>query len=110
MSDQSPASDTPTPQPTGAPSEPTSSPRSLTGHTRIKAAWVAVIIGVIVLGLDLVFVIQNKQSVEVSFFTGSLKMPLGVALLLATVVGVLLAAIVGTLRIFQLRHRLHKSK
>jgi uncharacterized integral membrane protein len=71
---------------------------------------VGVIIGVIVLGLDLVFIIQNSQSVRVSFFTGGLNIPLGVALLLATVVGVLLAAIVGTLRILQLRHRLHKSK
>jgi uncharacterized integral membrane protein len=71
---------------------------------------VGVIIGVIVLGLDLVFIIQNSQSVRVSFFTGGLNMPLGVALLLATIVGVLLAAIVGTRRILQLRHRLHKSK
>jgi uncharacterized integral membrane protein len=37
-------------------------------------------------------------------------MPLGVALLLAAAGGVLLAVIVGSLRIWQLRHRLRQSR
>jgi uncharacterized integral membrane protein len=65
---------------------------------------------VVVLVLDLVFIIQNSQSVKVSFFTGSVKMPLGVALLLAAVGGVLLAGIVALLRLWQLRRRPHESK
>jgi len=71
---------------------------------------VGVIIGVVVLVFLLAFIIQNSQSVKVSFFTVSGNMPLGVALLLAAVGGVLLAGIVASLRIWQLRHRLHKSK
>jgi uncharacterized integral membrane protein len=114
MSDESPASDTPTSQPaealSGPPNTTTPSPGSPTGRTRISGAWVGVIIGVVVLALDLVFIIQNSQSVKVSFFTGSVNMPLGVALLLAAVGGVLLAGIVASLRIWQLRHRLHQSK
>ena len=69
-----------------------------------------VIIGVVVLALDMVFIIQNSQSVKVSFFTGSVNMPLGVALLLAGIGGVLLAGIVASLRIWQLRHRLHQMR
>jgi uncharacterized integral membrane protein len=65
---------------------------------------------VVVLVLLLVFVIQNTKSVKVSFLTASGNMPLGVALLLAAVGGVLLAGIVASLRIWQLRHRLHNSK
>jgi uncharacterized integral membrane protein len=48
--------------------------------------------------------------VKVSFFTLSANMPLGVALLLAAAGGVLLAGIVASLRIWQLRHRLRQSK
>ena len=114
MSDESPVSDTPTPQPAEAPSGPPNmtapSPGSPTGRTRISGIWVGVIAGVVVLVLDLVFIIQNSQSVKVSFFSGSVNMPLGVALLLAAVGGVLLAGIVTSLRIWQLRHRLHQSK
>ena len=69
-----------------------------------------VIIGVVVLAFLLTFIIQNGQSVKVSFFTVNVKMPLGVALLLAAVAGVLLAGIVASLRIWQLRHRSHHSE
>jgi uncharacterized integral membrane protein len=69
---------------------------------------VGVIVGVVVLVLDLAFIIQNTQSVKVSIFTLSANMPLGVALLLAAAGGVLLAVIVGSLRIWQLRHRLRQ--
>ena len=114
MSDESPVSDTPTPQPAEAPSGPpnmtTPTPGSPTGRTRISGIWVGVIAGVAVLVLDLLFIIQNSQSVKVSFFSGSVHMPLGVALLLAAVGGVLLAGIVASLRIWQLRHRLHQLK
>jgi uncharacterized integral membrane protein len=97
MSDQSPVSDTSNPQPAKA------------GHPRISGVWAVVIIGVVVLVLDLVFIIQNSESVKVSFFTGSVHMPLGVALLLAAVGGVLLAGIVAGLRFWQLRHRARQS-
>ena len=113
MNGDSPASDAPTPQPAEVPNGPnltTPSPGSPTGRTRISGVWVGVIVGVVVLAFLLTFIIQNGQSVKVSFFTANVKMPLGVALLLATVGGVLLAGIVASLRIWQLRHRLHQSK
>jgi uncharacterized integral membrane protein len=113
MNDESPASDRPTPQPAETPTEldmTTPAPDSPTRRTRISAAWVGVIIGVVVLAFLLAFIIQNSQSVKVSIFSAHVNMPLGVALLLAAVGGVLLAGVVASLRIWQLRHRVHQSK
>lgn len=113
MASESQASGRPTPQMAevpGGPDPTAPSPGGPARPTRISAAWVGVIIGVVVLAFLLVFIIQNGQSVKVSFFTVNVKMPLGVALLLAAVAGVLLAGIVASLRIWQLRHRLHQSK
>ncbi len=92
------------PGPTGAPS-----PRR-TGRTRISGTWVGVIIATVILVLLLIFILQNTKSVKVSYFTVNGTMPLGVALLLATIGGVLLAGIVASLRIWQLRHRLNKPE
>ncbi len=78
-----------------------------TRRTRLSGVWVGVLIGVVVLVVLLVFVLQNTTSVKVSLFSVSGHMPLGVALLLAAVGGVLLASAVSSLRILQLRHRLH---
>ena len=113
MSNESPASDTPIAQPAEVPSGPpngTTPSRGIRLVTLESPELGGVIVGVVVLVLDLAFIIQNTQSVKVSFFTVSAKMPLGVALLLAAAGGVLLAGIVASLRIWQLRHRLHQSK
>ena len=96
-----------------APSEPVSTDSRRphpTGRTRISATWVAVIVATLVLVLLLVFILQNTESVEVSYFTAEGTMPLGVALLLAAVGGVLLAGLVASLRIWQLRHRLRNPE
>jgi uncharacterized integral membrane protein len=62
-----------------------------------------VISGVIVLVLLLVFILENTQSVQISYFGASGHLALGVALLLAAVGGALLVGIVGTARITQLK-------
>lgn len=80
-----------------------------TGRTRISSAWVGVIAGAVVLILLLVFILQNTRPVEISYFGATGRMPLGVALLLATIGGLLLAGAVASLRIWQLRHRLAGS-
>ncbi|MGB7052394.1 MAG: lipopolysaccharide assembly protein LapA domain-containing protein [Acidimicrobiales bacterium] len=63
-------------------------------------------VGAVVLVLVLVFILQNTRSVKVSYFTLAGSMPLGIALLLATIGGLLLAGGIASLRIWQLRHRL----
>jgi lipopolysaccharide assembly protein A len=94
-----------TPTPAGGSSAPTGP----TGRTRISGAWIGLIVFAVVLVLLLVLIIQNTKSVEISYFTAKGSMPLGVALLLAAIGGLLLAAAAATLRIWQLRHRLKRS-
>jgi uncharacterized integral membrane protein len=59
--------------------------------------------GAIVLILLLVFILENTQSVNISYFGASGHVALGVALLLAAVGGALLVGIVGAARIAQVR-------
>jgi uncharacterized integral membrane protein len=92
-------------EPIGSSATTTSTPRQ-SEHTRISAAWAGVMVGAVVLVLVLVFVLQNTRSVKVSYFTLAGSMPLGIALLLATIGGLLLARGIASLRIWQLRHRL----
>jgi uncharacterized integral membrane protein len=55
-----------------------------------------------------VFILENTQSVEISFFGASGHLPLGVALLLAAIGGALLTGIVGAARIVQLRRHVKR--
>jgi uncharacterized integral membrane protein len=61
------------------------------------------IAGAIVLILLLVFILENTQSVKISYFGAGGHMPLGVALLLAAIGGALLVGFVALGRILQLR-------
>jgi len=79
-------------------------------HTRAARAHNALIAGAIVLILLLVFILENTQSVKISYFGASFHMPLGVALLLAAIGGALLVGIVGTARIMQLRRRVRRPR
>jgi uncharacterized integral membrane protein len=66
-------------------------------------AWVVLLTAAFVLLLLLIFILQNGQRADVSFFGAHGHLPMGVALLLAAVFGVLLVALPGTVRIIQLR-------
>jgi uncharacterized integral membrane protein len=65
--------------------------------------WVAAVLSAIVLLLLLIFILENGQRVSISYFGAHGHLPLGVALLLAAVLGILLVVIPGTWRIMQLR-------
>ncbi|MGD0219936.1 MAG: lipopolysaccharide assembly protein LapA domain-containing protein [Acidimicrobiales bacterium] len=89
-----------------SPSLAETAPPHPTLRTRISGTWVGVIIATLVLTLLLVFILQNTKQVKISYFTAHGALPLGVGLLLAAIGGVLFAGVVGSLRIWQLRHRL----
>lgn len=72
-------------------------------RSRVGGLWVAAVVFAIVLLLLLIFVLQNGRRAEVSFLGAHGALPMGVALLLAAVFGVLLVALPGTARIVQLR-------
>jgi len=70
--------------------QPRAEPFAEERYGRPSGAWTALVLGIIGLVLVLVFILQNQQTVEISylFFHGSL--PLAVALLFAAIVGALI--------------------
>jgi uncharacterized integral membrane protein len=66
---------------------------------RIGGTWVAAALFAVVLLLPLIFILENSQSMSIGYFGAHGLLPFGVALLLAAVLGVLLAVIPGTARI-----------
>jgi uncharacterized integral membrane protein len=72
-------------------------------HTRAAGLWVALAASALVLLLLLIFILQNGQRSDVHFLGAHGQLPMGVALLLAAVFGVLLVTVPATVRILQLR-------
>lgn len=72
-------------------------------HTRLSGAWTALVIGILALVLILVFILQNLQSVEISFLIFHGHLPLAVALLFAVILGAVIVLAFGGARITQLR-------
>ena len=78
-------------------------------HTRVSAAWAGLILGGLVLVLLLVFILQNGGASAFHFLGFDFTLPRGVALLLAALAGAAVMALVGTIRIFQLRRAYKKA-
>lgn len=77
--------------------------------SRTSGLWIgAVALGVLLL-LLVVFIAQNTEQTTVRFFGFEGQAPLAVSLLIATAAGILLTAIAGSLRIWQLRRRTRKE-
>jgi uncharacterized integral membrane protein len=78
-------------------------PQHVVRRTRIGGMWLASALFALMLLLLLIFILENGQRVNIGYFGAHGHLPLGVALLLAAVLGVLLVVIPGTGRIVQLR-------
>ena len=65
---------------------------------------------IVLLLLLAVFILQNTQKVEISFFGWNGQAPLAASLLIATVAGALVVATAGALRILQLRRRVKRER
>lgn len=78
--------------------------------SRTSGLWVAVVASAVVLILLIVFIAQNTEPVDVHFMGWEGQTPLAVALMIATVAGLVLAAVAGTLRIWQLRRRVRREQ
>jgi uncharacterized integral membrane protein len=95
--------------------EPTTKPQQAPAKDPLRSSrtsgfWVAVVgLGVVLL-LLIIFIAQNTQTVNVSFFGWDGQAPLAVTLLIATAAGLFLAAVAGSLRILQLRRRVRREK
>lgn len=96
-----PPAASPTTPPAGREAAPL--PQHTLDRTRTGGLWVAATSAVVVILLLLIFILQNGEQVEVSLFGANPDLPLGVALLLAAVLGALFVALVGIARVVQLR-------
>jgi uncharacterized integral membrane protein len=78
--------------------------------SRVSGVWIAVVALVVLLVLLAVFILQNTQSVQISFLGWGGHAPLAAALLIATAFGLLIAVAAGSLRILQLRLRVRRAQ
>lgn len=70
-----------------------------------RGFWAAVVVTLAVLTLLVVFIAENTQDVHVRYLGGSWHPPLGVALLVAAIVGGLVVVLAVAARVLQLRRR-----
>jgi uncharacterized integral membrane protein len=97
--------DAPVPAPT-ADAHPHKDPAM--GFTRAGALWTSLIFGFLILIVLLMFIAQNTAPTDLQFLHLHASLPLGVAILLAAVVGGLFTVLVGSARILQLRRSAKK--
>jgi putative membrane protein len=91
-------------QPTAAqPAEPDRIKRTLS-----SALWTGLIIGAILLILLIVFIVENSRTVTIDLIFGDAHTALAIGLLLSAVIGALLVAIPGTIRMMQLRKEIKR--
>jgi uncharacterized integral membrane protein len=96
--------------PTAQPPQPQPPhPEPALGHSRSGGLWTGLILSAIVLIFLLVFILQNQISVTIRFLGFAGSVPVGVALLLAAIAGLLLVAIPGGVRIMQLRRAARRA-
>ena len=92
------------------PAAPPPLPQHKIRPTRLSGLWFAVVFFAVVLLFLLIFILQNARAVDISYLGMHGHLPLGVAMLLSAVCGVLLTILAGAARISQLhavarRHR-----
>ena len=85
-------------------------PQPRASQTLISSAWVMAVSFIIGLVILLIFILQNLRDVSIQFFGLHWEVPLGIAMLLAAVVGGFLMALVGTARVVQLERSNRRSK
>ena len=95
-----------------APTTSSDAPRPMqkTPRSRAGAVWVGICVAALVLIALIVFMMQNTQPVRVRFLSMEGSVPLAIALLIAGVGVGIIALVIGTVRIAQLRRRLSHER
>lgn len=78
--------------------------------SRTSGAWFAVVAAAVVLILLVVFIVQNTQSVRVTYLGWDGTAPLAATLLVATAAGMLIAILAASLRLLQVRRRVRRDR
>lgn len=98
----------PTQDPIGNSSAPAN--KQTVKKTFAGGTWVALIIGALLLIFLLIFILQNQEKVVLHMFVWEFSVPVGVGFLLASITGALIMALVGGVRMFQLRRQITKDQ
>ncbi|MEV0071677.1 MULTISPECIES: lipopolysaccharide assembly LapA domain-containing protein [unclassified Amycolatopsis] len=90
----------------------TTAPPSTTKRrpTRVSGAWISAVVAIVLLAFLLVFILQNLDSVTVHFLGMAGNLPLGIAMLLAALGGMVVIGLVGGARIMQLRKQTKRQR
>lgn len=89
-------------EPTGSTTvEPTG--RKTVAKTRTGQTWVGLIVAALIGIVVLIFILQNLEEQRVDLFFWDFSLPVGIMVLLSVIAGALVMALVGGMRIFQLR-------
>ncbi|WP_039825841.1 LapA family protein [Nocardia testacea] len=97
----------PAPDATGRPPAADTRRRKEVEKSRVGNAWVALIVAALLGIVLLIFILQNSESTEVEMLFWNFSLPLGVTILLSVIAGALVMALVGGVRIVQLRRAVH---
>ena len=90
------------------PTEATEPSRPAKRGGAASSTWVALIVGALLLILLLIFIMQNQQTVELHLFGWTWNFPLGVGLLLASIIGGLIMACAGIWKMFEMKRQLRR--
>jgi uncharacterized integral membrane protein len=88
----------------------TEPPKHTPPATNAGRFWVSLALATVLLVLLIIFIAENSRSVTVSFLGVHGHISLALALLIAAVVGAVVALLVGTTRILQLRREVRRHK
>lgn len=75
-----------------------------------SGTWAALIIGALLLIGLLVFILQNQQQVQLNLFAWTFQFPIGIGFLFAAITGALIMALVGAVRMLELRRQVKKPR
>jgi uncharacterized integral membrane protein len=93
----------------GGPVVHTEPPKSAVQFTKMAAAWWALIVGLLVLVILLVFIGQNTGSTTIHFLGWDWSTPVAVAILVSAVCGSGITVLIGLARMVQLRRAARKN-
>lgn len=95
----------------GTPAHPTAGldSRGRVKATRASGLWIGLISAAVLAVLFLIFIAQNSEKVTIHFLGFDGELSLAISLLLSAVIGALVVAVPGIVRITQLRHALRKN-
>lgn len=74
------------------------------------STWAALIIGALLLIGLLVFILQNQQPVDLNLLAWTFQFPAGIGYLFSAITGALIMALVGGVRMLELRRQVRKQR